>query len=617
MKKILKIIVATIAILLCIVFLFLQYAVPPIAKSYIEKHSKEFVGRNILIGDFSWNLPSINVTLKDLKVLEQDDSTEFVGFDYMNVDISPLALITKKAKLESFTLKGLRATVLQSGDRFNFTDILEFLAKNAVADSTADSAKVTVETTDSSAAFVYTNPVPELPIDVEINNIDISGVTLHYKDLQKGMELNVQNAGVHIPTVYLDANATNIKIEAAFPEGGKFDLAVKFGIATGDFDVKMNLDRFALSNAFSIAKTIVQIDSLEGLLSLNVETAGTLNDLLAGDVNGSVKLEKFAVRETAGGRYSINNFETAFTGVNLKTMKLPIDVVTVEGVNGHFDMFKGGKTNIDKLLAASTDNMESNDSLAQALVASADSTVTEVQKDSAKVTTSETSAKQELPDFYLKKLNVSNVTFTLNDYTIVRPLHYTVNNVSVNGSDISMKTANIKAHVGFQESGTLDLTFKGVPEQLMTMKIQNASVNVDLKNMALKPFSPYSIHYTGYPLSSGTMNVDSKSTIVNNKLTSNNSVLIDKINVDDKDKTVKPEFTVPMKVGLYVLKDRHDQIKIDMPVEGSLDDPQFSVIKVVWKTFCNLMLKVALTPTKVIAAPLDAITGDKKEDPAQ
>lgn len=617
MKKIIKILIVAILSVLCVVFLFIQFAVPPIAKAYVKKHSNEFIGREIKIGEFKWNIATLNITLKDVQVMEDDKSTEFAGFDYMNVKVSPLALITGTAKLEHFTLKGLRATVVQSGDRFNFTSIIEYLAKKAESDSTAipdstiteTASKDTTNATDTLEAFIYTNPVPELPLDVEIHNIDISDVSLHYKDLQKGMELNVAKAGIHIPTVFLDANSTEVNIDAEFKEGGKVDLAVKFAIANGNFDVNLNIDKFALSNAFTIARTIVQIDSISGNLSLGVETSGSLNDPLASDIKGFVKLEDFALREKAGGRYSISHFETAYQGVNLKTMKFPIDYVKLSGVNGHFDMFKNGKTNIDQLLK--------NDSP----TATSDTSTVAIGTDTAQtvpatVSTDVESTKQDLPDFKLNKLEVSNITFTLNDYTLVRPLHYTVNNVSVIGKDISMKSANIKAHVGFQESGTLDLTFNGIPEQLMTMKITNASVNVDLKNMALKPLSPYSIHYTGYPLSAGTINVDSKSTIVENKLTSKNSVLIDKINVADKDKSIEPEFSVPMKVGLYILKDRHDQIKIDMPVEGSIDDPQFSVIKVVWKTFCNLMVKVALTPTKVIVAPLDAVADKVKgEEP--
>ena len=55
-----------------------------------------------------------------------------------------------------------------------------------------------------------------------------------------------------------------------------------------------------------------------------------------------------------------------------------------------------------------------------------------------------------------------------------------------------------------------------------------------------------------------------------------------------------------MKVGLYILKDKDDKIQFDIPVHGNLKDPQFSVGKIIWKTVMNLLIKVALSPLKIV-----------------
>ena len=128
------------------------------------------------------------------------------------------------------------------------------------------------------------------------------------------------------------------------------------------------------------------------------------------------------------------------------------------------------------------------------------------------------------------------------------------------------------------------------------------------------PLSPYSIHYTGYPLAKGTLHLTSKTNIVNNNLKSKKSVLIHKIEMADKLKGIKPEYSLPMKVGLYILKDRHDKIEIDLPVQGNIKDPEFPFGKIIWKTFCNLMVKVALTPTKLITAPIETLTTSEEPE---
>ena len=81
---------------------------------------------------------------------------------------------------------------------------------------------------------------------------------------------------------------------------------------------------------------------------------------------------------------------------------------------------------------------------------------------------------------------------------------------------------------------------------------------------------------------------------------SKNTIDIYNIEVGDKDDSVDPEYPVPMKVGLYVLKDKDDKIQFDVPVKGNLKDPEFSYLKIVWDTITKLLVKVALSPIKIV-----------------
>ena len=97
--KIFKKILAVILVLVFVIFLFLQFALPPIAANYIEKHSNEWIGRQVKIKDFHWNLLALEIHLNGFSLLEQDAKAEFLGWDNLSLNISPLALLTKTAKL--------------------------------------------------------------------------------------------------------------------------------------------------------------------------------------------------------------------------------------------------------------------------------------------------------------------------------------------------------------------------------------------------------------------------------------------------------------------------------------------------------------------------------------
>lgn len=585
--KIFRLVLLTLFVVVCVIFLIIQFLTPSVVAKYVEKHSKEWIGRTVKIGSLSWNLPALKFTLKDVWMLDSNDAEKFVGFDYLRLDLSTPALLKLDVRLEELTIEGLGANVEKNGDHFNFDDLLTRFVP-------PDTAKVDTVPKDPNAPL-YSDPIPkDLPVQLYLGNIKVSGVHATYKDLGEGYEFAVQNTSVEIPKVHLDSTKTEVLAHVEFPTGGEVDATVLFGIATGEFEADVKVKALALAMAKDIAVKFVAIDSLQGEVGVSVKAAGTLNDVMASEATGEVTLDDFKIVETAGGHYSLDHFGTGFTGVNLSENKIPVDYVTVKGVAAHLDLLKSGKTNLELLLAP----MEKLQKEAKA-----------AEKEAPKEEPAESAegAKAEAKPLQvsLKKLDVSEVSATLNDYTVVKPMHYTVSQITVESEDVTMDALDVKVTAHFQESGSMTLLYKGNPNDLTTM-----NVSVDISKMALRPFSNYSLHYTAYPLISGTLNLHSRTNVVSNNLKSKNTVKIVNINVGDKNKSVDPQYTVPMKVGLYILKDRKGVIDIDMPLEGRLDDPQFSIGRLIWNTFCNLMVKVALSPTKLVT---DAFVSDKPE----
>ena len=52
---------------------------------------------------------------------------------------------------------------------------------------------------------------------------------------------------------------------------------------------------------------------------------------------------------------------------------------------------------------------------------------------------------------------------------------------------------------------------------------------------------------------------------------------------------------------MALLKDRNGVIDIDLPLSGSLDDPQFRVGPLIWKAFVGLLTKIATAPFALLA----------------
>ena len=121
------------------------------------------------------------------------------------------------------------------------------------------------------------------------------------------------------------------------------------------------------------------------------------------------------------------------------------------------------------------------------------------------------------------------------------------------------------------------------------------------KDMDLTAVSPYSGRYAGYTIEKGKLSFQLEYLIVKNKLDAKNNIFIDQFNFGDP--IDSPDATkLPVRLAVALLKDQNGEIKLDIPVSGELNDPKFSVGKVVLKIIVNLLVKVATSPFALLGS---------------
>ena len=84
------------------------------------------------------------------------------------------------------------------------------------------------------------------------------------------------------------------------------------------------------------------------------------------------------------------------------------------------------------------------------------------------------------------------------------------------------------------------------------------------------------------------------------KLEAQNHVIIDQLTLGEK--VESPTATrLPVRLGIALLKDKNGVIDVDVPLTGSLDDPQFRVWPLIWKMVGNLFTKAVTSPFRFLA----------------
>jgi hypothetical protein len=83
------------------------------------------------------------------------------------------------------------------------------------------------------------------------------------------------------------------------------------------------------------------------------------------------------------------------------------------------------------------------------------------------------------------------------------------------------------------------------------------------------------------------------------QLHAENKVVIDQFTFGEK--TDSPDATsLPVRLAVALLKDRHGKITVDLPIRGDLSEPDFKYGRVVLDTLANLITKVAASPFAAI-----------------
>ena len=122
-----------------------------------------------------------------------------------------------------------------------------------------------------------------------------------------------------------------------------------------------------------------------------------------------------------------------------------------------------------------------------------------------------------------------------------------------------------------------------------------ADITASFRDIDLPPFTPYSGKYAGYAIARGALTMEVSYKLQNRKLAAQNRFLVDQFEFGEKVES-KAATKLPVKLAVSLLKDKDGVIDLDLPIEGSLDDPKFRIGKIIWKVLGNLIAKAATAP---------------------
>ncbi len=124
-------------------------------------------------------------------------------------------------------------------------------------------------------------------------------------------------------------------------------------------------------------------------------------------------------------------------------------------------------------------------------------------------------------------------------------------------------------------------------------------IRVVFRNVEMTNLTPYTATFAGRKIASGKLSLDLEYKIQERQLLGENQIVMDQLTLGERVESPTAR-NLPLDLAIAILKDKDGRIDLGLPVSGSLDDPQFSYGRIIWKAIVNVVTKIVTAPFRAL-----------------
>ena len=541
-------------------------------------------GYEFAASDSGLKLNVKDVTATDLSMHGRDQPPDDVKLAKLSVTNTRFDLLKRRVDIEKMSLSG--AALRARRDAQGAINLLGLLGEDdatAAEDAAAAEAQAQAHAqTPGSPATPAATPAPKWV--VSIPDIVVEAATMDIEDGLVNPAATFKLAPIDVKVSgYSTAPGTNVQVDANLGIDGTAKVAAKGQIAldTQAQSLHVDISGFNLASIQPYLGTYTQMTLSRGTLAATLDIKRSEADAL--ELAGEVDVAKLHTIDNALRQEFITWDRLKLSGIEYSSSPAQLRIATVAANAPYARLIiaPDQSVNVSKVLSAPGGSHP-------APIQTVDKGV------------GPRAAPPPPMRVSIGAVRIVNGAANFADFWI-QP-NYAVNLQNMNGSILGL-TSDPKSRAKVDFEGKVD---RYAPAKISgALNLLSAALYTDLKvsfkGVEMTSVTPYSGRFAGYKIEKGKLSIDVAYLVENRTLTAKQRFVIDQLELGERVESADAVH-LPLKLAVALLKDSNGVIDIDLPMTGSLDDPQFRMGPLIWKAFVGLLTKAATAPFKLLGS---------------
>jgi len=522
-------------------------------------------------------LSGMAVSLSALRLKKSEENEDFLKIPNFSIKDTVMDLTKKEMKIGSFsTQKGeLLVKRFKNGD-------LNLLKLTSPPPASAEPPKE-VKPEEKPKE-------PEKPLTISLRQMSIDNYSIRVEDQtpSEPITIVVQNFKLRGENLSTAKNSKGkLGLSLLLNERGTISATGTVGMDPLLADLKMELKGIEIAPLQPYFTDKVKMTVTGGAISTAGNLSFTSSDKkeIKATYKGEASLVNFSSIDKLNGEDLLKLESLSFNDLNVGYTPLSVDIKGVSLTNfyARVSVNSEGKINLQEIMKTEESK-----------------TVTPPSPPQQEKVTVAAKGKEPSKNIKIGEVTLQGGRIEVSDKSVKPEFSMSLTEMGGRVSGLSAEentTADVELRGKLNDYAPLEITGKINPlkDDLFV------DIKARIKDLDLSPATPYSGRFVGYTIEKGKLSFDLKYLIVKRKLESQNQIFFDQFTFGDK--VESPQATkLPVKLAVALLKDRKGEIKLDLPVAGSLDDPKFSIWGILLKILLNLIAKAATSPFSLLGA---------------